>query len=91
MSAPFPVIVCGATTDDVESEVGKALLTEMLSNNKFIQADWSGVSVTGIPLRSTCYIGQEISSDIHGALELFERRTGMIGTVFVCNSLTSVV
>jgi hypothetical protein len=93
MSAPFPVIVCGATTDDVESEIGKALLTEMLSNEKLIQADWSGASITGVPVYNSCYANEEeLSSDICGALELFKRRTGLIGAVFVCtNFLTSVI
>jgi len=93
MSTSFPIIVCGTPTDNVELEVDKSLLNEMLSNEKLIQADWSGVSIIGVPVYNSCYANEEeISSDICGALELFKRRTGMIGAVFVCtNFLTSVV
>lgn len=87
MSTSFPVIVCGATTDNVELEVDKSLLNEMLSNEKLIQADWSGASITGVPVYNSCYANEEeVSSDICGALELFKRRTGLIGAIFVCTA-----
>lgn len=92
MSTSSPIIVCGTPTDNVELGVDKSLLNEMLSNEKLIQADWSGVSITGVPVYNSCYANEEeISSDICGALELFRLRTGIIGAIFVCIDIRDII
>lgn len=93
MSTSSPVIICGATARNVQSEIEKSCLIELLKLDKLAYADWSGTTVIGVPVYNSCYANEEeVSSDICGALELFKRRTGMIGAVFVCtNFLTSVV
>lgn len=93
MSTSSPVIICGATARNVQSEIEKSCLIELLKLDKLAYADWSGTTVIGVPVYNTCYINEEeFSSDISGALELFKRRTGIVGAVFVCtNFLTSVI
>lgn len=92
MSTPFPVIVCGATTDNVESEVDKVLLEDLILKDKLIQAHWSGVDIIGVPVYHSVYSSEEeISSDIRGALELFRLRTGIIGAIFVCIDTRDII
>lgn len=84
-----PVILCGCREDDVFNRVPKDVLDILLEEDK-LQTGYTstdGFKVVGVPATmngSHFLLPEELSSNIDGAMQLFQLRTGIPAQTYLC-------
>jgi len=84
-----PVIICGCREDDVFNRVPKEVLDSLLEGDK-LQTGYSsiyGEQILGVQVNTISeYLPspEELSSNIDGAMQLFQLRTGIPAQIYLC-------
>jgi len=84
-----PAIICGRKSEEVVKFLSKDVLNHLLEGDK-LQTGYTstdGFKVVGVPATmngSHFLLPEELSSNIDGAMQLFQLRTGIPAQTYLC-------